>query len=147
MTTYYIGCSGYYYKEWKGLFYPAGLAAKEWFRFYCMHFNTIEINSSFYRIPPAASLDRWYRDSPEDFLFSLKAPRVITHLKRFQIDNSEIRAFYELLATGLQEKLGCILFQLPPSFTFTAERLRLICMQLNFPGSRVVEFRHESWWQ
>ncbi|RYE00191.1 MAG: DUF72 domain-containing protein [Sphingobacteriales bacterium] len=147
MVNYYIGCSGFYYKEWKELFYPAGLPAKEWFQFYCQHFNTIEINSSFYRKPSLASLKKWYAESPEDFLFSMKAPRLITHLKRFQIEREEINAFYELLAEGLQEKLATILFQLPPSFSYTPERLELICHQLDNRWPNVLEFRHASWWQ
>ncbi len=144
---YYIGCSGFYYKEWKALFYPEGLPAKDWFKFYCKHFNTIEINSSFYRKPSLASLQKWYADSPPDFLFSMKAPRLITHLKRFQIEQEEINAFYELLAEGLQEKLATVLFQLPPSFSYTPERLDLICSQLDSRWHNVLEFRHASWWQ
>lgn len=144
---YYIGCSGFYYKEWKELFYPAGLPAKDWFKFYCRHFNTIEINSSFYRKPSLASLQKWYADSPPEFLFSMKAPRLITHLKRFQIEQEEINAFYELLAEGLQEKLATVLFQLPPSFSYTPERLDLICSQLDSRWHNVLEFRHASWWQ
>lgn len=144
---YYIGCSGFYYKEWKALFYPEGLPAKDWFKFYCKHFNTIEINSSFYRKPSLASLQKWYADSPPDFLFSMKAPRLITHLKRFQIEQEEINAFYELLAEGLQEKLATVLFQLPPSFSYTPERLDLICSQLDSRWHNVLDFRHASWWQ
>ncbi len=144
---YYIGCSGFYYKEWKALFYPEGLPAKDWFKFYCKHFNTIEINSSFYRKPSLASLQKWYADSPPDFLFSMKAPRLITHLKRFQIEQEEINVFYELLAEGLQEKLATVLFQLPPSFSYTPERLDLICSQLDSRWHNVLEFRHASWWQ
>ncbi len=144
---YYIGCSGYYYKEWKGVFYPETLGPKDWFRFYCARFNTIEINATFYRMPSVASLQRWYEESPADFIFSVKAPRIITHLKRFYIDKGEIQAFYNLLATGLKEKLGCVLFQMPPSFSFTPERLQLISTQLDTQFKNVVEFRHESWWR
>lgn len=146
--TYYTGCSGYYYKEWKEIFYPAGLAAKDWFKFYCRHFTTIEINSSFYRMPTQASLRRWYEESPEGFLFSLKAPRTFSHLKRFHTDRNEIRAFFDLVSTGLKEKLGCILFQMPPSYSFTPERLQIICDQLGHSLLHpVIEFRHESWWR
>ncbi len=143
---YYIGCSGYYYKEWKQVFYPEGMAARDWFKFYCKHFNTLEINSSFYRMPSPASLQKWYEDSPVDFLFSVKAPRLFTHLKRFHIDKKEILAFCDLVSAGLKEKLGCILFQMPPGFSFTPERLQLICDQLDHSMPNVVEFRHESWW-
>lgn len=144
---YYIGCSGFYYKEWKSLFYPEGLAAKDWFKFYCRHFNTIEINSSFYRKPSLAGLRKWYAESPPDFQFSMKAPRLITHLKKFQIEKEIINEFYELLAEGLQEKLASVLFQLPPSFSYTPERLDLICSQLDNMWHNVLEFRHPSWWR
>ena len=145
--SYYTGCSGYYYKEWKEIFYPAGLATKDWFKFYCQHFNTVEINASFYRMPSPASLQRWYQESPAGFLFSVKAPRIFTHLKQFHTDKKEIQAFYDLVVTGLKEKLACILFQMPPSFSFTHERLRSICEQLDPNLDNVVEFRHESWWR
>jgi len=144
---YFIGCSGFYYQEWKKIFYPEGLAAKNWFRFYCDHFNTIEINSSFYRSPTPASLQKWYAESPPEFVFSIKAPRMITHIKRFRTDKSEIEIFYNLVSSGLKNKLGCVLFQLPPSFSYTPERLQLICEQLNSHFNNVVEFRHQSWWQ
>ncbi|MBL7706683.1 MAG: DUF72 domain-containing protein [Taibaiella sp.] len=144
---YYIGCSGFYYKEWKALFYPEGLPQKDWFKFYCRHFNTIEINSSFYRKPSLSSLQKWYAESPPDFLFSMKAPRLVTHLKRFQIEREEINSFYELLESGLREKLATILFQLPPSFSYTPERLDLICSRLDNRWHNVLEFRHASWWQ
>ncbi|HET8573873.1 MAG TPA: DUF72 domain-containing protein [Edaphocola sp.] len=145
--TYYIGCSGYYYKEWKGNFYPGGLTVKDWLKFYCQQFNTLEINSSFYRMPSPASLQRWRQESPDGFLFSIKAPRIFTHLKQFRMDRKEIRAFYDLVSAGLKEKLGCILFQMPPSFSFTPERLQSICEQLDPGLNNVVEFRHESWWR
>lgn len=144
---YFIGCSGFYYKEWKSIFYPEEMPAKDWFKFYCRHFNTIEINSSFYRKPARPSLQKWYEESPPGFLFSMKAPRLITHLKRFEIEQDAINSFYELLAEGLKEKLGAILFQLPPSFTYTPERLNLVCRQLDSKYTNVLEFRHESWWQ
>lgn len=144
---FYIGCSGFYYQEWKNIFYPAGLAPKDWFAYYCKYFNTIEINSTFYRTPSPASLRKWYEDSPEDFLFSIKAPKSITHISRFGVSGEEMAAFYQLISAGLQEKLGNILFQLPPSFHYTPEHLQLICEKLDNRFSNAVEFRHKSWWQ
>jgi uncharacterized protein YecE (DUF72 family) len=141
-----IGCSGYYYKEWKDIFYPAGLPQKEWFNYYCQHFNTIEINSSFYKQPSPKSFSTWYETSPADFLFTLKAPRTITHYNKFNEVKELIVDFYEVITTGLREKLGCVLFQLPPSFTYTEERLSLILENLNPSFNNVVEFRHISWW-
>jgi len=144
---YYIGCSGFYYREWKNIFYPEDLPAKNWFRFYCEHFNTLEINSSFYKRPTLKALQKWYDESPEGFLFTLKAPRFITHLKRMNVEAKDMRDFYDLAAEGFKEKLGCILFQLPPSFSYTSERLELIITMLDSNFKNVVEFRHESWWR
>ena len=143
---YFIGCSGFYYREWKKVFYPEDMPGKNWFKFYCEHFNTLEINSSFYRRPRLSTLQKWYDDSPAGFLFSMKAPRFITHLKRMNVDEKDMNDFYELASAGFKEKLGCFLFQLPPSFCFTEERLQLICQQLNPAFKNVVEFRHSSWW-
>jgi len=142
-----IGCSGYYYKEWKDIFYPKGLPAKEWFRFYCQHFNTLEINSTFYRTPAKKSFQNWFELSPDDFLFSVKAPKFITHLKRFNIEPGELNQFYNLVSEGLQHKTGCFLFQMPPSFSYTQERLEQILKHLDPALKNVVEFRHISWWQ
>ncbi|TKC08769.1 DUF72 domain-containing protein [Pedobacter frigoris] len=142
-----IGCSGFYYKEWKEIFYPAGLPQKDWFKYYCQHFNTIEINSSFYRQPSAKSFSTWHNTSPDDFLFSIKAPRTITHYNRFKDSTSLINDFYDVTSDGLKDKLGCILFQLPPSFTFSKEHLDLILNQMRHGFNNVIEPRHKSWWK
>jgi len=146
MTEWRIGCSGFYYKEWKEIFYPVGLPQKSWFEFYCRHFNTIEINSSFYRQPSAKSFDTWYNTSPADFLFSIKAPRTITHYSKFNDVQYLMDDFYEVIKTKLKEKLGPVLFQLPPSFSYTAERLDLILQSLREGFHNVIEARHISWW-
>ncbi|MEI9959490.1 MAG: DUF72 domain-containing protein [Ferruginibacter sp.] len=143
---WHIGCSGFHYKEWKDTFYPKGLPATKWFTYYNEHFNTFEINATFYRTPTLKSLLKWYSDSHADFLFSVKAPRIITHYKKFQNSLQDITDFYALISEGLQEKLSCILFQLPPSFSYTEERLNNIITQLNPSFINVVEFRHTSWW-
>ncbi|MDA3613333.1 DUF72 domain-containing protein [Polluticaenibacter yanchengensis] len=145
--VYYIGCSGFYYKEWKGIFYPPDLPVKDWFEFYCRYYNTIEINSSFYRTPSLQSLQNWYGRSPDDFLFSIKAPRLITHINKFDMSKDVIDNFCHLISEGLQQKLGNILYQLPPSFTYSPGRLGLICRQLDNGFNNVVEFRHDSWWR
>lgn len=141
-----IGCSGYYYKEWKEFFYPAGLPQKQWFEYYCQHFNTIEINSSFYKQPSAKSFATWYETSPKDFLFTLKAPQTITHYNKFKDSAELIRDFYRITAIGLKEKTGCILFQLPPSFNYSPGRLALLISSLDPAFRNVVEVRHISWW-
>jgi len=141
-----IGCSGFYYKEWKEIFYPTGLAQKNWFEYYCQHFNTIEINSTFYQMPGPKTFTTWMEKSPEDFLFTIKAPRLITHYKKFNEVDSLLGDFYGTIREGLQEKLGCVLFQMPPSFVYTEERLALLLEHLDPSFQNVVEFRHISWW-
>lgn len=141
-----IGCSGFYYKEWKEIFYPAGLPQKKWFEYYCQHFNTIEINSSFYRQPSAKSFDTWYNTSPTDFLFTIKAPQTITHYSKFNAVEELVNDFYQVIQNGLKEKLGCVLFQMPPSFSYTEERLQLIIKNMSSSFNNVIEARHISWW-
>jgi uncharacterized protein YecE (DUF72 family) len=140
-----IGCSGFYYLEWKEVFYPKGLAQKDWFRYYCEHFNTIEINSTFYKMPAQKSFDKWYDESPGDFLFTIKAPRLITHYKQLNESEQLINDFYKAVQTGLKEKLGCVLFQFPPKFDYSAERLNLLIENLRPDLKNAVEFRHISW--
>ncbi|WP_406825933.1 DUF72 domain-containing protein [Pedobacter sp. KACC 23697] len=140
-----IGCSGFYYREWKEIFYPRGLAQKEWFKYYCEHFNTIEINSTFYKMPTLKSLHKWYDESADDFLFTIKAPRLITHNQQLRECKQLINDFYEAIQSGLREKLGCVLFQFPPKFDYSKERLNLLIENLNSDFKNVVEFRHISW--
>src|SRR6185436_3494437 len=121
-----IGCSGFHYKEWKGIFYPEALPQKEWFGFYTQHFNSLELNTTFYRFPVLKSLENWYNISPPGFLFAVKVPRLITHYKKFRDCKRLIDDFYTLVTKGLKEKLGPVLFQLPPNFSYTNERLTLI---------------------
>ncbi|MDQ2862507.1 MAG: DUF72 domain-containing protein, partial [Bacteroidota bacterium] len=142
----YIGCSGFHYKEWKGIFYPDGLPQTKWFTFYCEHFNTLELNVTFYRFPTVKTLSKWYESSPEDFKFSVKAPKAITHFKKFNDCESMLDDFYNTSREGLHEKLGCILFQLPPQLIYSAELLEKIIGNLNPTFNNVLEFRHASWW-
>ncbi len=79
MKKWWIGCSGFHYKGWRGKFYPEGLPQKKWFEFYCQYFNTVELNTTFYRFPRIGDLRAWYDRSPDGFRFSVKAPRFITH--------------------------------------------------------------------
>jgi len=146
MLSWKIGCSGFHYKHWKDNFYPEGLAQTKWFEFYCQHFNTVELNTTFYRFPKLSFLESWYQRSPKDFLFAVKAPRLITHFKQFQKTEEIIGDFYSVIEEGLKEKLGCVLFQLPPRSAFTDERLERIIKNLDPAFKNVLEFRHVSWW-
>lgn len=147
MVNFRIGCSGYHYAEWRGLFYPTDLAKANWFEFYCEHFNTIELNVTFYKFPRTELLQKWYDRSPDNFTFAVKAPRVITHFKKLKDSKRYMTDFYSTVEKGLKEKAGCVLFQFPPQFEFSEDRLSLISEMLD-PGFRnVVEFRHGSWWR
>ena len=145
-TQFKIGCSGFYNKHWKNVFYPDTLPQTQWLNFYSEHFNTVELNSTFYRFPTVKSLQTWYDKSPEGFLFSIKVPKTITHINKFKECEEQINDFYAVCAEGLQNKLGCILFQLPPSIHFSEEKLLQITNSLNPQFKNVIEFRHESWW-
>lgn len=146
MPKWWIGCSGFHYKHWKGIFYPDKLAQSKWFGYYCEHFNTIELNVTFYRFPRLNVLQNWYKLSPEQFKFAVKAPRVITHYKKFTASEKMLSDFYDTVQGGLQEKLGAVLFQMAPKFIYKPEYLERIirCLDKNFEN--VLEFRHSSWW-
>jgi uncharacterized protein YecE (DUF72 family) len=146
MKRWWVGCSGFYYRHWREKFYPKGLPQRRWFEFYCESFNTVELNVTFYRYPKIEALQGWYDRSPEDFRFAVKAPRLITHYKKFNNARRETNDFYELVARGLHEKLGCVLFQMPPNFVYTENNLSNIVATLDRSFANVIEFRHESWW-
>lgn len=143
----HIGCSGFHYKDWRGKFYPEKLAVKNWFDFYCEHFKTIELNVTFYRFPQLSFLQNWYKKAPPDFRFSVKAPKAITHFKQFHDTARMISDFYGTINDGLREKLGPVLFQMPPRFSYDEERLERIINTLNPSFNNVTEFRHVSWWR
>lgn len=141
---YNIGCSGFYYKDWVGAFYPEDLNKKEWLDFYAQSFDTVEINNSFYRMPKETTVQGWYDRTPADFLFTLKGSRYVTHIKRLKDPKESLSSFYHL-ADILAEKLGCILWQLPPTMKKDPERLINFCKATSPEYNNVVEFRHNSW--
>jgi uncharacterized protein YecE (DUF72 family) len=145
--NWYIGCSGFHYKEWKGIFYPDKLAQKNWFAHYATRFNTLELNVTFYRFPQVRFLKNWYEKSPPGFLFSIKVPRLITHYKQFKDVERMLSDFYGTVTEGLAEKAGPVLYQLPAISIYNPEKLSQIiaCMNTNFQN--VVEFRDKSWWK
>ncbi|MGN6196435.1 MAG: DUF72 domain-containing protein [Ginsengibacter sp.] len=146
MVKWHIGCSGFHYNHWKEIFYPKGTPQRIWFEYYCQHFNTLELNVTFYRFPDISVFKGWYQRSPANFLFSVKAPRLITHYKKMNDCEKLIDNFYVTVEEGLKEKTGCLLFQFPPRFDFTEERLDKIINNLNPSFPNVVEFRHHTWW-
>lgn len=146
MKKWWIGCSGFHYSGWKGTFYPQGLPQRKWFEYYCQYFNTVELNVTFYRFPKVSDLKGWYDRSPEDFRFTCKAPRGITHYKKFVNAKDYADRFYEAVNQGLKAKLGTILFQLHPHMHYSEQNLERIIHTLDPSIKNVVEFRHESWW-
>lgn len=144
---WHIGCSGFHYKHWRGGFYPEKLAMTKWFEFYCQHFKTLELNVTFYRFPRPAFVEAWYDKSPDDFTFAVKAPRAITHFKKFNDTGKMLTSFYETINNGLKEKQGPVLFQLPPNYNYTDEKLKKILNALSPEFNNVLEPRHASWWQ
>ena len=138
------GTSGFSYKEWVGPFYPEKTPASAMLRYYAERFPTVEINNTFYRMPDTALLERWAQDVPAGFAFTLKAPQRITHIKRLKDTASDVAEFTRRAAT-LGDRLGMLLFQLPPSLRKDLPRLRDFLAALP-PERRVaVEFRHASW--
>lgn len=144
---WHIGCSGFHYKEWRGLFYPEKLSQKKWFEFYAQHFDTIEINNTFYRFPEQKLFDNWYDKALPGFSFSVKVPQIITHFQRFRNTEKLLHDFYIIAREGLKEKLGPVLFQLPPSMKYDEDLLQSIISQMNVLYNNVIEFRHISWWR
>ena len=140
----HVGTSGYAYKEWKGAFYPEKLPAKQMLRYYGEHFRAVETNNTFYRMPTAAGLTAWAADVPADFRFVLKAPQQITHVQRLKEVSGAVASLLEA-AGVLMERLGPLLFQLPPNFRKDVPRLREFLALLP-PGHRAAfEFRDPSW--
>jgi uncharacterized protein YecE (DUF72 family) len=140
-----VGTSGWYYDHWKERFYPASLAKGEWFEYYAGHFDTVEINNTFYHLPKEESLKRWYRLAPESFVYAVKANRYITHIKRLKDVSEEVGRFFERVGL-LKGRLGPILYQLPPSLH---KDLDLLGSFIKLVGKRrpaVFEFRDESWY-
>ena len=140
-----IGCSGWQYKDWREVFYPKGCPQRLWLEFYARHFDTVEVNSTFYRLARPEAVARWVKETPPDFVFSLKASRYLTHIKRLVFDERGTERYYEAIAPLVgTPKLGPIVWQLPDSFKRDDARLRSLLGRLP-PGRHCVEFRHESW--
>lgn len=144
MVKLWIGTSGYSYAQWKGRFYPEDLDDKQMLRYYAERFDSVEINSTFYRFATLRQLQSWAKEVGDEFTFSLKAPRRITHDMRLR-DAGEVAVGFCENAAGLGDKLGCVLFQLPPFLKRDVARLEDFLHQLP-PEARVAfEFRNETW--
>ena len=140
----YAGTSGFSYKEWKGSFYPDKLPASEMLSYYSGKLTAVEINNTFYRMPRESVLEGWAAQVPDSFRFVIKASRRITHFKRLK--GAEEETDYLLRSVGLLgDKLGAVLFQLPPNMKQDLERLDAFLAGLEDPGRTVFEFRHATW--
>jgi uncharacterized protein YecE (DUF72 family) len=140
-----IGCSGWNYKHWRERFYPKGLPARRWFEFYAEHFDTVEINNSFYRLPPPQTLDKWREQAPPGFCYAVKANRYITQAKKL-LDPEEPLDRMMTAVRHLQDRLGPILYQLPPSLGLNLERLEQFLSVVPPDVVSVFEFRNPSWY-
>lgn len=139
-----IGTSGWNYPHWRKVFYPERLPQSKWLNFYTEHFSTVELNASFYRQPAQKTFENWRKKTPPNFLWSVKANRYITHVKKLRDTRDSLERFYGALE-GLGEKLGVVLFQLPPSLSFD-EKIFIDFLNSQPQGHRIaIEFRHGSW--
>jgi len=140
----YIGTSGWVYRHWRGIFYPEGLAQAKWLEFYNQHFTTVELNNSFYHLPSEKASAAWRERSSEGFVYAVKVSRLITHLKKLRNVEGALENFLSR-AQILREKLGPLLYQLPPNMPRN-DRVLEAFLQLLPPGlCHVFEFRNESW--
>ena len=140
----YVGTSGYSYKEWKGSFYPEKLAAKEMLSYYASRLPAVEINNTFYRLPQKSVLENWKEQVPESFRFSVKASQKITHFKRLKDVTDETKYLLDA-AAALEDRLGPILFQLPPNMKKDLPRLETFLKSLPSRTRAAFEFRHPTW--
>ncbi len=139
-----VGTSGWIYEHWRGCFYPEGLPQKEWFSHYAGIFDTVEINSSFYREPGGSTYDMWQKQAPPGFVYAVKAHRYLTHMRKL---TSPAEPLERVLsgARRFKEHLGPILFQLPPRWKRNLPRLREFARLLPSDVTAVIEFRNPDW--
>ena len=142
----FVGTSGYSYKEWKGSFYPEKLPAKEMLAYYASRLPAVEINNTFYRLPQKSGLENWRDQVPESFRFSVKASQRITHFKRLNGVVDETNYLLET-AAALGERLGPVLFQLPPNMKKDLDRLQKFLETLPAGTKATWEFRHPTWFE
>jgi uncharacterized protein YecE (DUF72 family) len=140
-----IGCSGWNYDDWRGRLYPEGVGPARWLAVYAERFDTVEVNSTFYRLASRDGVQRWADQTPDRFLFAAKASRYLTHVRRLREVGDGIKRYYERIEPLVEAgKLGPVVWQLPANFQRDSERLAELLPQLP-PGRHCFEFRHESW--
>jgi len=141
---FYVGTSGYSYKEWKGSFYPETLPPKDMLSFYAERFKAVELNNTFYRLPQPNMVETWKAQVPDDFRFTMKASQGITHFRRLKDATGATRLMLEK-AAAFEDRLGAVLFRLPEDFKKDLGRLETFLKGLPAETPAVFEFRHESW--
>jgi uncharacterized protein YecE (DUF72 family) len=140
-----IGCSGFNYWYWKGRFYPQDLPQNKWLSYYCNFFDTVELNVTFYRLPLAITFDKWNKETPNDFSFSLKGSRFITHVKRLSDPEEPLKLFFER-SLRLGKKFKVALWQFSPGFKIDIKRFhKFLELLKEYNIKNTFEFRHESW--
>jgi uncharacterized protein YecE (DUF72 family) len=139
-----IGTSGWVYHHWRQVFYPAGLPVKQWFAFYARHFDTVEVNGSFYRMPSAEAFEAWRRQAPPDFVYAVKASRFLTHRKKLKDPEQPLKLLMERVRL-LGPDRGPVLYQLPPRWHCDRARLRAFVQLLPLDIRHVFEFRDPTW--
>jgi uncharacterized protein YecE (DUF72 family) len=145
MSRIRVGCSGWNYADWRERVYPRGLPQRRWLEHYATLFDTVEVNSTFYRLASPKAVARWVEATPDDFLFAAKASRYLTHVRRLRDIEQGIRRYYERLEPLVDSpKLGPIVWQLPPNFQRDDDVLARLLEALP-PGRHCLEFRHRSW--
>jgi len=142
----HIGTSGWHYKHWAGPFYPGEMNEKEFLDYYAERFHTVEINNSFYNLPETKTLRQWRDTVPKKFIFSVKASRYITHMKKLKDPKKSLSTLLKRLKS-LGDKMGPILFQLPPKWNINVERLRSFLDTLPEKNRYAFEFRDKSWFE
>jgi len=145
-VNYFIGCSGWYYNDWAGKFYPERGSKSKWLGYYSEQFQTVEVNNTFYRFPNEKTVKGWHDRTPDDFKFTLKANQLITHRRMFKNTKNTINRFYRL-AELLEDKLACILLQMPPNKPKDLDFLENAVEQLDNSKKNVIEFRHLTWFE
>jgi uncharacterized protein YecE (DUF72 family) len=140
-----VGCSGWQYSHWRGDFYPSDLPTSRWFAHYALTFDTVEVNNSFYRLPPADTFAKWREQAPTHFLYAVKASRFLTHMKKLKDPEDPLFRFFEN-AKQLGPHLGPVLYQLPPQWPLNLERFETFLRALPRRARHVVEFRETSWY-
>src|ERR1051326_1443711 len=124
MAPIWFGTSGFSYKEWRPIFYPAGLSDKQFLQYYTSRLNSVEIDYTFYRMPSTKNIEGWKAATPENFKFALKASQLITHRQRLKVPSEGLDYFVSTAAT-LESRLGLVLYQLPPFFKCDIQRLEM----------------------